>query len=118
MLPMGGRHGLTPVKLNRSLRDPTPERAVTPAVINKPNYLPRITLPAERARVTTIGVLSATTSVLRADVVEVMRVTRCMRFLVRGGPMLLAHKAPFRSQLGSVLVSHMATATPTSISTP
>ncbi|KAE8792638.1 hypothetical protein D1007_32818 [Hordeum vulgare] len=47
-----------------------PERAVTQAVINKPKDLPSIAFPAGRARASTIGVLSARASILRAGVAE------------------------------------------------
>ncbi|KAE8816942.1 Endoglucanase 3 [Hordeum vulgare] len=46
--PTSSRHGLTPVKPNQSLRDPTPEHVATLAVISTQRDLPRIALSAGR----------------------------------------------------------------------
>lgn len=49
------------------------------------------------------GASSARVSILRADVMEMTRATRCMRLLVHGGPIPSVRKVPFRLRLKSAL---------------
>ena len=116
--PTNSGLGLTPVRPSQSLRDPTPKRAATLAVITMRRDLPRISPPTGGAREVKTCAPSARASTLRAGVTEATRATRCMRFLVRGGPMPPVRKVPFRSRLGSALTFPRVIRTPAHVSTP